>query len=228
MPYDFKKEEDVREFLENLGIEYRFECFKEKKPDGCQRLGDYLEAIKKDFVRACKVYKNNCDDNAHGKSCLKYANYRLIGKGSTEDKAEAHRYYLKGCEAGCAKACFGVGLGLTAKEGESGVARDVDQGLAFFSRACDMGSPDGCYFASSLFITGTDLPRDMRRAFRFAERACELKNMQACTNVALMYERGQGVQKDPAQAKRYRELVADYEEQLKQSRGIEMEQGIKD
>ncbi|XP_077499210.1 cytochrome c oxidase assembly factor 7 isoform X2 [Amblyomma americanum] len=146
----------------------------------------------------------------------------------TEDKAEAHRYYLKGCEAGCAKACFGVGLGLTAKEGESGVARDVDQGLAFFSRACDMGSPDGCYFASSLFITGTDLPRDMRRAFRFAERACELKNMQACTNVALMYERGQGVQKDPAQAKRYRELVADYEEQLKQSRGIEMEQGIKD
>lgn len=28
-----KKEEDVKEFLENLGIEYRFGCFSEKKPD---------------------------------------------------------------------------------------------------------------------------------------------------------------------------------------------------
>lgn len=33
MAFDMKKEEDVKEFLENLGIEYRFGCFSEKKPD---------------------------------------------------------------------------------------------------------------------------------------------------------------------------------------------------
>lgn len=227
MPYDFQKEEDVKEFLENLGIEYRFECFKEKKPDGCHRLGDYLEAIKKDFARACNVYKNNCDDNNHGKSCLKYANYRLVGKGSTMDKAEAHRYYRRGCEAGCGKACFGVGLGLTSAK--SGVTQNVTEGLAFLSRACDMGTADGCYFASGLYITGREeLPRDLRRAFQFAVRACELKSMEACSNVALMYARGHGVKKDDAEAERYRAIVADHNEQLKRPRGIEMEQGIRD
>ncbi|CAN8009898.1 unnamed protein product, partial [Ixodes pacificus] len=81
MPYDFQKEEDVQEYIKNLGIEYRFECFKEKKPDGCHRLADYLEAIKKEFDKALDVYRTNCDDNKYGKSCFKYGNYKLIGKG---------------------------------------------------------------------------------------------------------------------------------------------------
>lgn len=33
MAFDMKKEDDVKEFLENLGIEYRFGCFSEKKPE---------------------------------------------------------------------------------------------------------------------------------------------------------------------------------------------------
>lgn len=32
MSYDFKKEEDVKEYIKNLGIEYRFGCFSEKDP----------------------------------------------------------------------------------------------------------------------------------------------------------------------------------------------------
>ena len=32
MAYDMKNEEDVKEFIDNLGIEYRFGCFSEKKP----------------------------------------------------------------------------------------------------------------------------------------------------------------------------------------------------
>ena len=31
--YDFNKEEEVKEFLDNLGIEYRFNCFNEKIPE---------------------------------------------------------------------------------------------------------------------------------------------------------------------------------------------------
>lgn len=33
MAFDLKKEEDVKEFLDNLGIEYRFGCFSEKRAD---------------------------------------------------------------------------------------------------------------------------------------------------------------------------------------------------
>lgn len=32
MSYDFKKEEDVKEYIKNLGIEYRFGCYSEKDP----------------------------------------------------------------------------------------------------------------------------------------------------------------------------------------------------
>ena len=31
---DFKDEKEVKEFLENLGVEYSFQCYKEKDPEG--------------------------------------------------------------------------------------------------------------------------------------------------------------------------------------------------
>lgn len=34
MSYDLKSETDVKDYLEKLGIEYRFGCYSEKKPDG--------------------------------------------------------------------------------------------------------------------------------------------------------------------------------------------------
>lgn len=32
--FDLKNEEEVKEYLENLGIEYRFGCYHEKRADG--------------------------------------------------------------------------------------------------------------------------------------------------------------------------------------------------
>lgn len=34
MAFDLKQEGDVKEYLENLGTEYRFGCFSEKRPEG--------------------------------------------------------------------------------------------------------------------------------------------------------------------------------------------------
>lgn len=34
MAYDLKDEENVKEYIEKLGIEYRFGCYSEKKADG--------------------------------------------------------------------------------------------------------------------------------------------------------------------------------------------------
>lgn len=34
MAYDLKNEEDVKEYLKNLHIEYQFGCYSEKKPEG--------------------------------------------------------------------------------------------------------------------------------------------------------------------------------------------------
>nr|NP_001232115.1 uncharacterized LOC100190229 [Taeniopygia guttata]ACH44312.1 putative RIKEN cDNA 2010305A19 variant 3 [Taeniopygia guttata] len=49
---NFADEEEVRAYLENLHVEYSYQCFKEKDPDGCQRFADYLDAVRKDFVAA--------------------------------------------------------------------------------------------------------------------------------------------------------------------------------
>ena len=32
MAFDLKSEKDVKEYVDNLGIEYRFGCYSEKKP----------------------------------------------------------------------------------------------------------------------------------------------------------------------------------------------------
>lgn len=32
--FDLQKESDVKEYLEKLGIEYRFGCYSEKRPEG--------------------------------------------------------------------------------------------------------------------------------------------------------------------------------------------------
>lgn len=44
MAYDLKKESDVKEYIDKLGVEYRFGCYSEKKPEGRQnqRLRDFF------------------------------------------------------------------------------------------------------------------------------------------------------------------------------------------
>lgn len=127
--YDLKKEEEVKEYVENLGIEYRFGCYKEKKPEVCHLLADYLESIKKDFLKAATVYKTNCNDYKYGKSCLKYGNYALIGRGRDKsDPSEALEYFEKGCELNDRTSCLHAGMLLTATGPAATIQRDVPKG----------------------------------------------------------------------------------------------------
>lgn len=73
-------------------------------------LGDYLEAVKKDFEKAAKVFRSNCDDSSFAKSCYKFANYNFLGKGCKQNMDEAYSYYLKGCTAGDYDSCLNGGL----------------------------------------------------------------------------------------------------------------------
>lgn len=103
MAFDLKDETEVKDYIEKLGVEYRFGCYSEKNPEGtagqllfnrktcspdfvisfpvCHLLGDYLEGVKKDFEKASKVYRSTCDDYGYSKSCLKYGKYAILGKG---------------------------------------------------------------------------------------------------------------------------------------------------
>lgn len=94
----------------------------------CHLLGDYLESIKKDFEKASKVYRSNCDDYGYSRSCLKYGNYTFLGKGKSGTKgsaAEAFKYYERGCDLKDADSCLHSGLILVSRSMSSEVKRDV-------------------------------------------------------------------------------------------------------
>lgn len=165
MSLDLQKESDVKDYLEKLGIEYRFGCYSEKRPEGefiagrqyrhcvyirnpnsecdfvfisisnfllesivCHLLGDYLESIKKDFEKASKVYRSNCDDYGYSRSCYKFGNYSFLGKGRSGGKScasEALTYYEKGCNLKDADSCLHSGLMLVSRSPQENVKRDV-------------------------------------------------------------------------------------------------------
>ena len=92
---DLKDTEEVADYIENLGIEYRFGCYHERDPKACHLLGDYWEGIKKDFAKALRIYTTNCDEYKHGHSCHKVGGYKYVGKVCTKDPDEAYNYFKK-------------------------------------------------------------------------------------------------------------------------------------
>lgn len=89
-------------------------------------LGDFLEAIKKDYKKARKIYKTNCEERGFAKSCFKYGNYLALGKGEEKpDVAGSMRYFEQACEGNEYRACFQQGLLLISDLSNYGIKRDV-------------------------------------------------------------------------------------------------------
>ncbi|KAI8035005.1 cytochrome c oxidase assembly factor 7 homolog [Drosophila gunungcola] len=167
MAYDLKKESDVKEYIDKLGVEYRFGCYSEKKPEACHLLGDYLEGIKKDFEKASKVYKSTCDDYGYAKSCYKYGNYSFLGKGKSGSKGDprvAYEYYEKGCNLNDSDACLHSGLLLVSRSMPKEIDRNVPKGLEFLTKSCDMNNATACFYLSGMHISGVQKKPDQSAA----------------------------------------------------------------
>jgi hypothetical protein len=78
---DWRNPEEVKGYLDNLYVEYSFQCLKEKQPEGCHRLANFLENIRAQYKEANDLYKKNCDENKLGRSCYTYAKNKSIGRG---------------------------------------------------------------------------------------------------------------------------------------------------
>ncbi|KRT85845.1 hypothetical protein AMK59_1025 [Oryctes borbonicus] len=238
MAYDFKSESEVKDFLHNLGIEYRFGCYSEKKPEVCHLLGDYLEAIKKDYEKASKVYKSNCDDNRFGKSCLKFGTYALLGKaGLKEDYKTAYEYFKKGCEDNVSDSCFNQGILLISNAHKCGVMSDPIKGMALLEKSCQGENANGCYYTSGFYISGLkkenksgktssnkttdsveyDVPKNMELAFKYATKGCELGSILCCINLSQMYAKGEGVRKNEELAKKFKEIALEMQSQMQET-----------
>ncbi|XP_042224377.1 cytochrome c oxidase assembly factor 7 homolog [Homarus americanus] len=228
MAFDMKKEEDVKEFIDNLGIEYRFGCFSEGKPDSCHLLGDYLEGVKKDFEKAAKVYRSNCDESSFAKSCYKYANYNFLGKGCKQNMEEAYCYYLKGCTAGDYDSCLNGGLMCVSHTPTNDHRpKNYEKGLELLDKACTGNNAFSCYYISGIFIQGVKdaVSKDMNKAFDYSMKACNLGNMYACANISQMYRKGDGVKKDETKSDEFKKKALDMQDQFKEQMQLQFQQG---
>jgi len=232
MAYNLKSESEVKDYVNNLGIEYRFGCYSEKKPEVCHLLADFLEAIKKDYEKAAKVYKNNCDEYKYGKSCLKFGGYSLIGKGNQkQDYSTAYSYFEKGCNLDEPYSCFNQAILLVTKNDEFGIKQDILKGMQLLEKACSSQNGTACYYLSGLYIAGAkngqkigekghndspyDVPRNMKKAFKYALEGCNLGNMYSCANLSQMYSKGDGVEKNQELANTYKARALELQEEEK-------------
>lgn len=204
----------------------------------CHLLGDYLESIKKDFEKASKVYRSNCDDYGYARSCLKFGNYSFLGKGKSGTKGDpkqAYKYYEKGCNLNDADSCLHSGLILVSRSMSKDVERDVPKGFSFLTKSCEMNNATACFYLSGMHISGVQkqidekpavpqtppnkeefvIQKDMKKAFDFAYKACELKNMFACANLSQMYARGDGTEKSEESADKFKKIALEMQDDLK-------------
>lgn len=202
---NFEDEKEVKQFLDNLGVEYSFQCYKEKDPEGCQRLADYLEGVKKNYESTAQVLKHNCETHGHGESCYKLGAYHVTGKGGVpECLKSAYSCFLRACNAGGKKsidACHNVGL--LAHDGRAlGGESDANAARQYYEKACAGGFAPSCFNLSALYITGNSggVAPDMTLALRYANRACELGHVYGCANASRMYKLGDGTEKDEKKA----------------------------
>lgn len=222
--FDLKNEEEVKEYLENLGIEYRFGCYHEKRADACQLLGDYLSAIKHDYRKAFKVYQKNCDERDDRLSCHNTGGYFASGKGGEKDWEKAYQYYVKGCALNHYASCFNAGSidhhrALAPMKEDENNPRDcqlLKRALGFFKKACDLGkSPDACFQYSSEIRQGVKdcIQADAREALKYSVMGCEEKSIQCCHNASIAYKNGDGAPANQVLSEFYRKAFVDLNEQ---------------
>lgn len=216
----WKNKDELKKFLENLGVEYRYGCFEENNPESCHLLGDYLLSIDKARTKAAQVYKTNCDDNKYGLSCDAYARMAYRGQGMEGPNIRlAFDYFVKGCHLNEPRACYHGGqmLGVVDKTVNKVIPPDPDRSLELLKKACLSGQqPAACTLIHSFCLKGVHGKQaNLKMAADFAQIACDQNEYIACANLSRMYHLGDGVEADQKKSAYY------------QDRAKEIVQGVK-
>lgn len=142
----------------------------------------------------------------------------------------AFDYYKKACDLNYPDACLHVGVMQTTKEKSHGkdnkeIKIDYPNGLKALEKACAGGNIMGCFFASSIYITGAEgVPEDKKKASELAVTACDGGNIYACVNLSRMYKNGDGVEKNEEKANLFKEKARDIRDDWKKKQSIGLQQ----
>uniref|UniRef100_A0A0B7AKJ2 Beta-lactamase n=1 Tax=Arion vulgaris TaxID=1028688 RepID=A0A0B7AKJ2_9EUPU len=193
--YDLTDEVQVKEYLRDIETEYQFQCLHEKQADGCHRLAEFRENIKRDVEAAVPLYKDNCDTRQYPKSCYKYGQSLLKGRGIPDNKPDylsALKYYEKSCDLDCPEGCFVAAQLRTSNN--VGTEQSIEKAMPLYSKACALKDGEACFKLSTFYLRGEFVDKDLKRAYEFAKTSCEMDNFMACNNLSLMYRHGHGTE----------------------------------
>ena len=204
--FDLKSEEEAKQYVDRVGVEYRFQCFREGRADGCHRLADWFEAFKHEYDKARKIYAKNCDENHYGKSCFKLGNYNFLGRACKADFVAAFDAYRRGCAYGNGGSCYNGALLMEDGRGNADGKKDFVAAAEMLRNGCKVNDVPTCFRLSTYYITGKDgIERDMKQAFVYAKMACDKDHVIACHNLRHMYAKGQGTEQDLERAEFYKQ-----------------------
>ncbi|CAF1599466.1 unnamed protein product [Rotaria magnacalcarata] len=203
-----KSEQEYKEYLDNLLVEYQFACFSEKLGDGCYRLANYHEVIKSDHVTAGKIYKMSCDEMNYGHGCYRYGTFAFLGRGMDKNVPQSTVYYERACDLGFLKACHNTGVAYMQGDG---CEKNINRAIDYFKKACSGSVSESCLTLWSTYFNGHhgDIAQDRPKALEYASKACDLDLFQGCTNALIMHRRGDGVPKDPEREKYFKQKADD-------------------
>ncbi|CAI5443443.1 unnamed protein product [Caenorhabditis angaria] len=234
MNEEVKREQDERaEYVKNIGIEYRFGCYEEKRAESCQLLGEYMEALQSNFKAAFQVFKKNCEEKEYPKSCFKYGMYLLSGKECEPSLKQMNKPMKIACDADIRQGCRY--LSLVYWNGEKDRAADSKSAEKYMKKACELEDGEACWLLSTWYMgnkekfkmkaTGEakeldrtslgELQRDMAKSLEYAIKACEADIPQSCANVSRMYRLGDGIPKDLDKAKYFAEKAKEIMDVMK-------------
>uniref|UniRef100_A0A183CP67 Proteasome endopeptidase complex n=1 Tax=Globodera pallida TaxID=36090 RepID=A0A183CP67_GLOPA len=222
--------DERKEYVKNIGIEYRFGCYEEKRADSCQLLGEYFEAVQTDFKAAFDVFRSNCEQRQFPRSCFKYGQYLAAGKECEPSFKQAISPLRMSCDGGLYKGCRVLALILW--NGESDRLPDSEQAEQLMQRAAELGDHEASWILSTWYMGSLAklkrektvrsdhkmgaLSRDMEKALSYGLKACDEGNIyQSCLNVSRMYRLGDGIPKDENKAKQYNARAKELHRMLK-------------
>ncbi|KAJ7423955.1 Cytochrome c oxidase assembly factor 7A [Willisornis vidua] len=168
---NFADEEEVRAYLENLHVEYSYQCYKEKDADG--GLEPDLKAAYKSFLKSCEKGGKKSVNACHNVGLLAHD-----GRVNNDkpDPVVARDYYTKACDGNFAPSCFN--LGVIYLQGAPGVPKDMGSALKYSLKACELGHIWACANASRMYKLGDGVEKNDAKAEELKNRAKQLHKEQ--------------------------------------------------
>ena len=121
----------------------------------------------------------------------------FLGKGVSQDFAQAVAWFRKAAEQGPADAQFFLG---GMYDMGTGVSQDYVQAVGWFRKAAEQGFAHAQNELGSMYAKGAGVLRDDKEAVRWYRHAAEQGNAEAQLSLGQAYAEGKGVSLDITQA----------------------------